>query len=64
MKGETTFTYSDINDHLFDVTPYGEDMAFYFREGEGVKIVVLDKNFQKVKTIDNLSQLVGEELVF
>ena len=23
--------------------PYGEDMAFYFREGEGVKIVVLDK---------------------
>ena len=64
VKGETTFTYSDINDHLFDVTPYGEDMAFYFREGEGVKIVVLDKNFQKVKTIDNLSQLVGEELYF
>lgn len=26
--------------------------------------MVLDKNFQKVKTIDNLSQLVGEELYF
>lgn len=64
VKGETAFTYGDVNDHLFDATPYGEDMAFYFRAGDSVKVTVLDKNFQEVKTLANLDQLAGEELYF
>ncbi len=62
VKAETTFLYSDINDYISNVTSYGEDMAFYFWEGSKIKVVVLDKNFQKIKAIDDLSQLAGEEL--